>query len=201
LALTSGLRVSFIAGYANTSDTLLTVNALAAKAIVDRTGVALFNGAIQAGRIHEVVYNGTYFMLLDAAYGVAQTLYDLLTPIGTIRFCNNDTAPVVPPGLTATWTEITSSATFGQVFSIKTGKTTGTSEGSATAALPNHIHSPGNMSVTVTAGATDVAAGSLGSRASPGIYDVNGNTGNPTTSPAISFDFPRHYVKAYFRSA
>ena len=57
----AGLTLQFLAGNTNTGASTLNVNGLGAQTIVGPTGSALTAGAIVAGTVISVVYNGTTF--------------------------------------------------------------------------------------------------------------------------------------------
>ena len=57
----AGLTLQFLAGNSNTGASTLNVNGLGAQTIVGPTGSALTAGAIVAGTVISVVYNGTAF--------------------------------------------------------------------------------------------------------------------------------------------
>ncbi|MGH0331018.1 hypothetical protein [Sinorhizobium meliloti] len=64
LAYVKGEKLAFFADRANTGAATLNINGLGAKAIVMPDGSALTASQIKAGRILEVAYNGTSFVLL-----------------------------------------------------------------------------------------------------------------------------------------
>jgi hypothetical protein len=67
VAYTAGLTISFKAVNANTGASTLNVNSLGTKSIVTPGGSALIAGAIAAGQVATVVYDGTNFQLQSVA--------------------------------------------------------------------------------------------------------------------------------------
>ena len=64
-ALTTGLKVQFKAGTANTGAATLAVSGLTAKPLVDAHNAALITGAILSGDYVSCVYDGTSFVILS----------------------------------------------------------------------------------------------------------------------------------------
>lgn len=150
LTLRAGLTFTFIAGFSLTSATAtLQVNALAA------TQLALPNGstavwtstagpAVVAGNRYLAVYDGTNIVIMNPSNYRDQGEYDDDHPVGDTVFRRTTTAPIVPLGVTATWTRTTTEA-FVRVEG--TTPTTGGAASFSTAAtalteaqLPAHYH-------------------------------------------------------------
>lgn len=85
----TGTRARFIAANSNTDAATVNINAIAVKDIKDSLGGDLIPGQIAAGRVIEIVYNGTYFVLYDDGKGAG---LDSPFPPGTFRggLCNQD---------------------------------------------------------------------------------------------------------------
>jgi hypothetical protein len=65
-ALETHMQVRFFAGFSNTSTTpTINVNSLGAKTVKYLHGAALTPGAIQIGKLHVIVYDGTDWLLLN----------------------------------------------------------------------------------------------------------------------------------------
>lgn len=71
-AYVTGQRFRFISGYVNTGPVTINVNGVGAKSIAKLNGqVALVQGDMQVGQVCEVVYDGTYFVLMGASSTLA----------------------------------------------------------------------------------------------------------------------------------
>lgn len=67
-AYVTGMRFSFLADRANTGASTLNINSVGATAIVCRDGsTALSSGDITSGDVHEVIYDGTSWVLVQAS--------------------------------------------------------------------------------------------------------------------------------------
>lgn len=62
---TTGMRISFVAGLTNTGATTLKIGALAAAELRGYDDAALTGGEIVAGRVYDVVYNGSRFNFVN----------------------------------------------------------------------------------------------------------------------------------------
>lgn len=65
VAYTTGMRITFIANTANTTDATVNVNALGAKSIVKAVSTALSTNDILALMVCDCVYDGTNFVILN----------------------------------------------------------------------------------------------------------------------------------------
>ncbi len=73
-AYKAGMIVDFIAGFANTGSCTINVNGLGAKNVTKYGNQALVGGEIVSGEVHQIVYDGTQFELLNpgpSAIGLA----------------------------------------------------------------------------------------------------------------------------------
>lgn len=68
-ALTAGLRITIKAHVANTGASTIDVNGLGAKSIRKNTGAVLSAGNIKAGAVYTLVYDGTYFFVVEGERG------------------------------------------------------------------------------------------------------------------------------------
>lgn len=69
-AHTTGQVVGFIAGFSNTTTTpTINVNSIAATTVKFLSGKALVPGAIQSGRLHRILWDGTNWILLNPYTG------------------------------------------------------------------------------------------------------------------------------------
>jgi len=85
-AYTAGLAFSFLAGYTNSGAATLAVSGLTPKTI-QQAGSALSAGAITAGQVYTVIYDGSYFQLQGARASSAGTsLYNLFVDAEIISF-------------------------------------------------------------------------------------------------------------------
>ena len=107
--LTNKPELEFIAGFSNTTTTpTMTVNGGDTDTITNQDGDALAAGDILAGRMHRMRFDGTNWRLGNPALGnISQAQYDQINPVGMCVLKRNETAPVVPSGITATWTRFT----------------------------------------------------------------------------------------------
>lgn len=208
LTLTSGLRVLLILSDANATTTpTLTVNALSATTITARDGGALAAGELVSGQMIEVIYDGTNFRLLTGGGLMNQTLYDALLPVGFVQMRSDGTAPVVPDGVTATWTEVTSTVPgYGRAISIDNNDSAGAKSGSDSQAL-SHTHGAGTYAVSGTTGTpsenTDGADGT-GRPSATHTHSFSASvtgTSAANSSESVEFDISRYIVRAYERTA
>ena len=103
----AGLTLRFLAGNSNTGASTLNVNGLGAQTIVGPTGSALTAGAIVAGTVISVVYNGTAFQLV----GLTTSSSTLTSPV-TISAPSSGNIALTVNGVTGTHsTKIADSAT------------------------------------------------------------------------------------------
>ena len=103
----AGLTLQFLAGNSNTGASTLNVNGLGAQTIVGPTGSALTAGAIVAGTVISVVYNGTAFQLVGST-----TNSSTLTSPVTISAPSSGNIALTVNGVTGTHsTKIADSAT------------------------------------------------------------------------------------------
>jgi len=107
VSYTAGLTLQFLAGNTNTGASTLNVNGLGAQTIVGPTGSALTAGAIVAGTVISVVYNGTAFQLV----GLTTNSSSLTSPV-TISAPSSGNVALTVNGVTGTHsTKIADSAT------------------------------------------------------------------------------------------
>jgi hypothetical protein len=107
VSYTAGLTLQFLAGNTNTGASTLNVNGLGAQSIVGPTGSALTAGAIVAGTVISVVYNGTAFQLV----GLTNNSSSLTSPV-TISAPSSGNVALTVNGVTGTHsTKIADSAT------------------------------------------------------------------------------------------
>lgn len=64
-AYVAGQRITFIAGFTNTSGLTLSVSGLTAKSVLSLAGAALLANEIVVGQVVDVIYDGTQFILLS----------------------------------------------------------------------------------------------------------------------------------------
>lgn len=86
-ALADGIIIGFIAGYSNTSSTVLNVDTLGAKAIVKAAGTALAAGDLVAGAAYLVVYDasqgsGSWMLLNPSTVTTNANLTGEVTSVG-----------------------------------------------------------------------------------------------------------------------
>lgn len=123
-----GMRVRFIPANTNSGASTANVAALGVKSIVERDNTPLEGGEIQAGRITELVYNGTNLVLIDNGSDVVSV------PTGaSILFCGTGT---IPDGFLAEDGSAVSRTTYARLFAV-IGTTWGVGDGSTTFNLPN----------------------------------------------------------------
>jgi len=96
-AYAAGQRFLFIASNTNTTSSTLNVNGLGTRSILTWYGAALPAGAITSGRVVDVVYNGTAFVLLSGPNSAATDLIVGLTPASNkmIRYTGASTADLI----------------------------------------------------------------------------------------------------------
>jgi len=207
LTLRAGLTVEFIAGLNNTAaNPTLRVNALTATTVKGPNAGNLQAGEISAGRIHTATYDGTQFRLRDSNIVlITQANYDAMFPVGFVQLRWDDTAPVMPSGVTATWSVITDTDRYLRFDSAGDAGQTG---GSDVSALPNHVHPDGSYAVSGTTGTPTVNAdGSDGSGRPSENHrhdfsaSVIGESGNPTTNPNIAVAPRYRNVVGYRRTS
>lgn len=127
-ALTSGWRVTFIAGFTNTGPTTLNVNSTAV-APVKKLGFsgleALVYGEIVAGNVVEAIYDGTEYVLLSALvppFGAAQSITSTTTTdIGIYNTHNvviNGTTAITAFGVTASINQPVYNLKFGGALTL-----------------------------------------------------------------------------------
>lgn len=110
-SLVAGAPINFIPGFTTSSTTpTLNPNDIGPKTIVTLEDLALQSGVIVAGRLCQVLYDGSKFRLLNRINFISQTVYDDLFPVGFVQIKDNTTTPAVPTGVTATWTRISTDA-------------------------------------------------------------------------------------------
>ena len=101
------MTLRFLAGNTNTGASTLNVNGLGSQTIVGPTGSALTAGAIVAGTVISVVYNGTAFQLV----GLTTNSSSLTSPV-TISAPSSGNVALTVNGVTGTHsTKIADSAT------------------------------------------------------------------------------------------
>jgi hypothetical protein len=124
LTLTTGLRGSFIAGFSvSTAAPTLQINSLTAKTMKTSSGTPIFATAtpgVIAGSAYDFLYDGTDILILNPSNYMHQSTYDTLYPVGQLYININVTPPVVPLGVTASWTRLTTD----QFFKIASGSPT-----------------------------------------------------------------------------
>ena len=185
LALTSGLSIVFIAGFTRVGSVNFQVNALANLGARDPDGNTFTKTTTVAGRVHQIVYAGGVWRLMNPAGWMSQQEYDIRHPVGDTVLRRVTTAPEVPDGVTATWTRTTTESflrvesgtpTTAGSASFNTGSTT-----LSESQIPSHTHQ--------LVGAGEFDAGALGSsdaiaeQASLGGFDsytLKGDSSTPT---------------------
>jgi hypothetical protein len=199
----TGLRFSFYAGFANTAaDPTMTLDALAARTMKHRDGSAFKANALRSGSLYSAEYDGTVVRVLDAGGWIDQTSYDRMYPVGgfvMIRWDNVNPNSELPSGVTATWTEITNSNSFGAALALRAAGTVGTFEGQEGFAVGDHSHP---VSGTTGAPTATVSAGGAGDNPASGTH-VHSVSGTATSAGAhgVNLDFRRAIVRAWVRSA
>jgi hypothetical protein len=142
VALVTGLSVQFVTANANTGAATLKINALTAKSIVFPGGAALQAGAIPAGVVCCVVYNGTAFELQSTTSAEANGTLQWLTSVA-----GTDTITAGNAGAVAAYRA-------GQQFTfIPAGVNTGSSP-------TLNVNSLGDKTIVLPGGGT-VTAGAL----------------------------------------
>jgi len=106
-ALTTNSRISFKANHSNTGAATLAVDGLTATAIRKNNGAtALVTGDIISGQIYDVVYDGTYWVLLGvSSVGVYQPLDADLTAIAALGYTSGEY--IIKKTAADTWALIT----------------------------------------------------------------------------------------------
>lgn len=131
-AYAAGQRFSFLAGYTNTAATTLNVNSVGAKNIFNAaTGAAIGAGEIIVGRMYEVIYDGTQFLLINDTTPIQNGDYIWLGTTGGTATAQTASATPAITGYKA-----------GQKFRMKIGAGLG-STGAAVTAHTLNINSIG----------------------------------------------------------
>jgi hypothetical protein len=196
----SGLRVAFIVGTTNTSDTAVTlnVNGLGAEQVKLRTGGTIRPGSLTSGMLVEVMYVGSSFRILAGDDDVvSQSSYDrnAHTCVGSVilRRVANDPNSDLPNGITATWEELAG----GYYLRNTTGSpTTNTGDNTETGSGGNHNHTgsltsgaPSATTLVESGGPTTVASNSH-------THTVTiGNSGTHTHDIDLSYHSFRLWVR------
>lgn len=154
-ALVAGDTFCFIAGFTNTADVTLNVNALGAKAVLGNDGNVLTGREIQSGQKIEVWYDGVSFRLfpmnrqtLTANNGILRLPGGLLLQWGQTTFTATNTVAV------------TFALAFGAIFQVQT--VLGQAAGGSVVAAPGSVTTTGfsfNLSAISTAGGYWLALG------------------------------------------
>lgn len=195
----------------NTSSSTVTIspNGLGPYTIKGIDGGTLKANAFRNGRIAELVWDNDGFPRAisgDAAY-MHQTVYDLLHPINSkVELYLDDTNPNanLPDGVTATWTLISKTFTRASALAIRDAAIAGANEGADNVALPDHVHSDGTLIASGTASQTIDVPSTPNEVEVPtptANWNVEGNTGDPTTNPNIAMNPRVVIVRAWLRTA
>lgn len=184
-ALTAGLSVRFKAANANTAASTLNVNSLGVKSIVTTAGTALPAGAISAGAIVTVTYDGTAWQMISSTSAIPLAAQITIADAGNYYTTKNVEAALQTAGATDA-TQNTNISTLQGQMTTANGNIT-TLQGQMTTANTNISTLQGQVT---TLEGTLVRGGSFSAVGAPGTYTQNFASAFPTACDSVVITLP-----------